>query len=216
VLAQRSNRGARSFLAMADGIVSPFDPSVDMGTNEDDDDEDEYDPEAKDEGPLALTLENVEKTLDKSRPYLMADGGNVRVTDIDGGVVRLKLEGACGTCPSSTMTMKMGLEKSLREAIPEIMDVVQDMGEGGPELTPEAVDLVLETVRPFLKVAGGTIELGDLRGVGSIQPVIILKMAGSSAALRSVKNEIMQRIQRNFMIPGLRIEWEKAEDVVRM
>ena len=172
-----------------------------------DDDDDEYDREA-DDGPLALTLENVEKTLDEMRPYLMSDGGNVRVVDIDGGIVRLKLEGACGTCPSSTMTMKMGLERRLRERIPEIVDVVQDLGEGGPELTPEAVDVVLETVRPFLKVAGGTIELKDLRGVGGMQPVIILKMEGTSAALRSVKNEIMQRIQRNFMIPGLRIEWD--------
>jgi lysyl-tRNA synthetase class 2 len=153
-------------------------------------------------------MENVEKTLDEMRPYLMSDGGNVRVVDIDGGIVRLKLEGACGTCPSSTMTMKMGLERRLRERIPEIVDVVQDLGEGGPELTPEAVDVVLETVRPFLKVAGGTIELKDLRGVGGMQPVIILKMEGTSAALRSVKNEIMQRIQRNFMIPGLRIEWD--------
>merc|ERR1711990_1345087 len=133
-----------------------------------------------------------------------------RVSDIDGGVVRLKLEGACGTCPSSTMTMKMGLERGLREKIPEIVDVVQDMGEGGPDLSPEAIETVLDTVRPFLNVAGGTIELDDLRGVGGMQPTIILKMGGKSAALRSVKTEIMQRLQRNFMISGLRIEWVKS------
>ena len=45
------------------------------------------------------------QVLDTMRPYLMSDGGNVRVSDIDGGIVRLKLEGACGTCPSSTMTV---------------------------------------------------------------------------------------------------------------
>jgi len=179
-------------------VVSPFDPSVDADVDE----------KKADDGPLPLTLDNVEKVLDTMRPYLMSDGGNVRVSDIDGGIVRLKLEGACGTCPSSTMTMKMGLERGLREKIPEIVDVVQDLGEGGPELSPETIETVLDTVRPFLNVAGGTIELSDLRGVGGLQPAIILKMGGKSAALRSVKTEIMQRLQRNFMIPGLRIDWE--------
>ena len=65
--------------------------------------------------------------------------------------------------------MKMGLERGLREKIPEIVDVVQDLGEGGPELSPETVETVLDTVRPFLNVAGGTIELADLRGVGGMQ-----------------------------------------------
>jgi Fe-S cluster biogenesis protein NfuA len=184
----------------AEPVVSPFDPSVDADVAEK--------ASGNDDGPLPLTLENVEKVLDTMRPYLMSDGGNVRVSDIDGGIVRLKLEGACGTCPSSTMTMKMGLERGLREKIPEIVDVVQDLGEGGPELSPETVETVLDTVRPFLNVAGGTIELSDLRGVGGMQPVILLKMGGKSAALRSVKTEIMQRLQRNFMIPGLRIDWE--------
>ena len=183
----------------SDPVVSPFDPSVDADVAEK--------ASSADEGPLPLTLDNVEKVLDTMRPYLMSDGGNVRVSDIDGGVVRLKLEGACGTCPSSTMTMKMGLERGLREKIPEIVDVVQDMGEGGPDLSPEAIETVLDTVRPFLNVAGGTIELDDLRGVGGMQPTIILKMGGKSAALRSVKTEIVQRLQRNFMISGLRIEW---------
>ena len=59
---------------------------------------------------LELTLENVETVLDEVRPYLMADGGNVSVIEIDGLVVRLRLEGACGSCPSSTTTMRMGIE----------------------------------------------------------------------------------------------------------
>ena len=52
------------------------------------------------------------------RPYLMADGGNVSVLEIDGLVVRLKLEGACGSCPSSTTTMKMGIEVRKCSTIP--------------------------------------------------------------------------------------------------
>lgn len=73
---------------------------------------------------LALTPDNVETVLDELRPYLMADGGNVEVVELDGPVVRLRLQGACGSCPSSTMTLKMGIERRLRERIPEIAEVV--------------------------------------------------------------------------------------------
>ena len=72
---------------------------------------------------LALTLENVETVLDEMRPYLMAYGGNVEVVDLDGPIVKVRLQGACGSCPSSTMTLKMGLERRLREMIPEIAEV---------------------------------------------------------------------------------------------
>ncbi|CAL8993921.1 unnamed protein product, partial [Prunus brigantina] len=68
-------------------------------------------------------IENVEKVLDEVRPGLMADGGNVAPHEIDGLVVVLKLQGACGSCPSSTMTLKMGIETHLRDKIPEIMEV---------------------------------------------------------------------------------------------
>lgn len=74
---------------------------------------------------LALTNENVEQVLDELRPYLMADGGNVELVEIDGPVVRLRLQGACGSCPSSTMTLRMGIERRLREFIPEIAEVEQ-------------------------------------------------------------------------------------------
>lgn len=72
---------------------------------------------------LALTPDNVETVLDELRPYLMADGGNVEVVELDGPIVRLRLQGACGSCPSSTMTLKMGIERRLRERIPEIAEV---------------------------------------------------------------------------------------------
>jgi Fe-S cluster biogenesis protein NfuA len=55
----------------------------------------------------------------------MADGGNVEVVEIDGPIVKVRLQGACGSCPSSTMTLKMGIERKLREAIPEVDEVVQ-------------------------------------------------------------------------------------------
>jgi len=74
---------------------------------------------------LTLTTDNVEKVLDEMRPYLMADGGNVELVEIDGPIVRLRLQGACGSCPSSTMTLRMGIERRLREFIPEIAEVEQ-------------------------------------------------------------------------------------------
>lgn len=76
---------------------------------------------------LALTTDNVETVLDELRPYLMADGGNVDLVDIEGPIVKLKLQGACGSCPSSAMTLKMGIERRLREKIPEIVEVEQVM-----------------------------------------------------------------------------------------
>lgn len=74
---------------------------------------------------MALTEDNVEKVLDELRPYLMADGGNVELVELDGPIVRLRLQGACGSCPSSTMTLRMGIERRLREFIPEIAEVEQ-------------------------------------------------------------------------------------------
>lgn len=74
---------------------------------------------------LALTNENVETVLDELRPYLISDGGNVELVDIDGPIVKLRLQGACGTCPSSTMTLRMGIERRLKERIPEINEIEQ-------------------------------------------------------------------------------------------
>ncbi len=74
---------------------------------------------------LTLTPENVESVLDELRPYLMADGGNVELVELDGPIVKLRLQGACGSCPSSTMTLRMGIERKLRESIPEIAEVEQ-------------------------------------------------------------------------------------------
>lgn len=76
---------------------------------------------------LALTQNNVETVLDELRPYLMADGGNVELAEIEGPIVKLRLQGACGSCPSSAMTLKMGIERRLREKIPEIVEVEQVM-----------------------------------------------------------------------------------------
>ena len=68
--------------------------------------------------------ERVEEVLDQIRPSLMRDGGNVELVDVNDGVVKVNLTGACAGCPMSTMTLKMGIEKILKKEIPEIKEVI--------------------------------------------------------------------------------------------
>ena len=67
--------------------------------------------------------ENVEKALDKIRPALRADGGDIELIDVVDGVVKVKLTGACGSCPMSQMTLKMGVERTLKQQVPEVKSV---------------------------------------------------------------------------------------------
>ena len=68
--------------------------------------------------------EKVEEVLNKIRPALERDGGNVELVEVDNGTVKVKLTGACAGCPMSTITLKMGIEKILKQEIPEIKEVV--------------------------------------------------------------------------------------------
>ena len=73
-----------------------------------------------------MTLnEKVEAALDKVRPYLQNDGGDVELVDIsERGIVTVRLTGACKGCPMSQMTLRMGIERHLKEQIPEVKEVV--------------------------------------------------------------------------------------------
>ena len=68
--------------------------------------------------------DKVEEVLDKIRPSLIADGGNVELIAVNDGVVKVKLTGACAGCPMSTLTLKMGIERILKQEIPEVKEVV--------------------------------------------------------------------------------------------
>lgn len=71
-----------------------------------------------------IEKQRLEKALDKIRPMLAADGGNVELVEVtEDGVVRLKLTGTCGCCPMSQMTLKNGVEKMLKQEIPEVKQV---------------------------------------------------------------------------------------------
>lgn len=70
--------------------------------------------------------EKVETVLEKIRPALQADGGDVSLIDVEeDGTVKVKLLGACGSCPMSTMTLKNGIERLLKQEIPEVKEVLQ-------------------------------------------------------------------------------------------
>ena len=71
-----------------------------------------------------MTKEQVEGVLEQIRPMLVRDGGNVELVNIKEGKVEVRLTGACGGCPMSTMTLKMGIEQILKSAIPEVKEVV--------------------------------------------------------------------------------------------
>ena len=69
-------------------------------------------------------IDQIETALDTIRPYLEADGGNVKVIELtDDMVLKLELLGACSSCPMSTMTLKAGVEEAIKKAIPEILKV---------------------------------------------------------------------------------------------
>ncbi|HDP69083.1 MAG TPA: NifU family protein [Candidatus Marinimicrobia bacterium] len=70
--------------------------------------------------------EKVKKVLEAVRPFLQADGGDVELVDVtDDGIVKVRLTGACGGCPMSTYTLKMGIENKLKKELPEVKAVEQ-------------------------------------------------------------------------------------------
>jgi Fe-S cluster biogenesis protein NfuA len=147
---------------------------------------------------VPLTEDNVEKVMDEIRPYLMADGGNVELVEIDGLTVRLRLQGACGSCPSSMMTMKMGIERRLMEKIPEIEAVEQVMDEEtGLPLTDENVENVLSEIRPYLVGTGG----GELTLVKIDGPVVKVQIDGPAANVMTVRVAVTQKLREK--IPGI-------------
>ncbi|NEW08472.1 NifU family protein [Paenibacillus sp. SYP-B3998] len=72
-----------------------------------------------------VIYDEVLEVLDKLRPFLQRDGGDVDLVDVEDGIVKLKLMGACGSCPSSTITLKAGIERALVEEVEGIIEVVQ-------------------------------------------------------------------------------------------
>jgi len=113
---------------------------------------------------MELTVDNVDKVLEGVRPYLIADGGNVRVAGISNAVVMVELEGACGSCPSSTATMKMGIERSLMAAFGDKLKSVVEVKRQDTPADKEAIDAHLDMLRPAITTYGGSCEIVSVAG----------------------------------------------------
>jgi Fe-S cluster biogenesis protein NfuA len=70
-------------------------------------------------------FEQVNEVISKLRPFLLRDGGDVELVEVEDGIVRLRLMGACGSCPSSTITLKAGIERALIAEVPGVREVEQ-------------------------------------------------------------------------------------------
>jgi Fe-S cluster biogenesis protein NfuA len=70
------------------------------------------------------TLDNVEKALQEIRPFLMSDGGNIKLLSIEEGIVKVQLEGACIGCSVNQMTLKNGVEATIKKYAPQIIEVI--------------------------------------------------------------------------------------------
>jgi Fe-S cluster biogenesis protein NfuA len=75
---------------------------------------------------MASVRQRVEKVLEKIRPYIQSDGGDISLVDVheDTGIVEVTLHGACGGCPAASATLKGGVERMLRAEVPEVKEVV--------------------------------------------------------------------------------------------
>ncbi|KAA0046713.1 nifU-like protein 1 [Cucumis melo var. makuwa] len=136
-----------------------------------------------------LTIGNVDLVLEDVRPYLIADGGNVDVVSVEDGVVSLKLVGACGSCPSSTTTMKMGIERVLKEKFGDsVKEICQVYDEEPKETTPEAVNNHLDILRPAIRNYGGSVEVISINGGDCL-----VKYEGPESIGTGVKAAIKER-----------------------
>ena len=149
-------------------VVSPFDASTQT-----EEDTTEISEEAA--SSLKFTKENVDKAVEEVRPYLIADGGNVSVDIVEeeNKNVYLKLEGACGSCPSSTVTMKMGIERVLKENFADLGEVIQvedgDGEEKATELTWQAVENEVNRIKPAIIAMGGVVRIINVDPIGVVE-----------------------------------------------
>lgn len=154
IAAEASARGAAAATAAANGPpqrVTPFAQAYvhrSIGGSMD-----------EQEQKQAMTHEAVDKALEEVRPYLMADGGNVTTVNVQDGMVYLRLEGACGTCASSTSTMKMGIERALQAAFGEQLKGVEQVDAQSTSATVAGIDGHLDQLRPAIQSYGGSVKV---------------------------------------------------------
>ncbi|KAK9852334.1 hypothetical protein WJX84_005018 [Apatococcus fuscideae] len=139
-------------------------------------------------GPREMSIDTVDKALDEVRPYLMADGGDVEVAGVDNGIITLRLQGACGTCPSSTSTLKMGIERSLKATFGDQLQEVVEVDRPDSGASVAAVDNHLGVLRPAIQSYGGTV---SVEAVGN--GVCTVKYTGPPPIAQGIKAAIKDR-----------------------
>jgi len=159
-------------------VVSPFDQPTAYKTT--------------DGESLPFNKESVDHVLDEIRPYLISDGGNVSVDSVDKETknVYLKLEGACGSCPSSTVTMQMGIERVLRENFADLGEVLQvedEKDEKPKELTYQTVENEVNRIKPAIIAMGGLVEILDVDAIGTIK----LKFRGANKVRQGLEMALL-------------------------
>ena len=170
--AMSMNRGAST----PEAVVSPFQSKATVTSS----------------SSLEFNKENVNTVLDEVRPYLISDGGNVSVERVDeeSRNVYLKLEGACGSCPSSTVTMQMGIERVLKENFQQLGEVIQvdDNAEEKPkELTYQVVEGEVDRIKGAIVAMGGKVEIVTVDPSGLVE----LKFVGANKVRQGLELAIM-------------------------
>lgn len=162
-----------------DGVTSPFEmpKSASVTTSADE--------------KIEFNKENVDKVLDEIRPYLINDGGNVSVERVDEetGNVYLLLEGACGSCPSSTVTMQMGIERVLKENFENLGEVLQVEDDDAPtEVSYDMVAVEVKRVSGAITAMGGSVEIVDVNGETG---VVQMKFSGAPKVRQGLELAIL-------------------------
>lgn len=128
-----------------------------------------------------------EEALDTVRPYIESHGGEVELLGVDGGIVRVRLQGACVGCAGSAMTLKRGIEEALREHLPGFTEVVAEESQPEPIATGFALPMAVMK-RPVFVDVGADADLaeGELRAVDADgTPVLLARHGGDVYALRN-------------------------------
>lgn len=186
----RSHFVARCVDQRGSPVASPFDPATSETTVE-------YLPDAI-SNVLPLTLENVEAVLNDVRPYLRADGGDCELVEAKDGIVRLRLLGACSSCSASSVTVKMGIERSLLERIPDIKEVVV-IGVSLEQPSRDGLQALLDEIRPFLVTSKGRIDIEEL-SVNNAHPRLVLRFSGPPRKSVAIRASVINRITSRYPV----------------
>jgi Fe-S cluster biogenesis protein NfuA len=194
-----------SSTSQATTIISPFAETTSSNNKTNNKNTTEYDT------TLPFTIENIDTILNDVRPYLIADGGNVSIINVDvqEQIIYLQLQGACGTCPSSTITMQMGIERILREKFPSLKEIIRvdennSNSNGEVNEYERIVQDEINRIRPAIQAMGGTIQLISIDMNDNGQGIVQIQNTG----------RISKKVQNGIELALLDIDFIKEVQFV--